>query len=248
VFAGFRWTLEAAAGYCQETGVRVAVTFAVIVSYFAAARELAGCAEEQVELPRPAIAETQLRHLLGARHPRLAPHLARMRLAVNDALDPAGVDIRAGDRVDVLPPVAGGSDARALLRTGPLSVDEAIAAVAHPGAGGIALFLGVVRDHAEQGAVARLDYEAHPSLAEKELAAVLDELQAEHPGTRLCALHRVGALAVGDIAVIVAASAPHRAEAFAACRAAIDRIKQRVPIWKKEWAPDGSALWVNLEP
>jgi molybdopterin synthase catalytic subunit len=64
---------------------------------------------------------------------------------------------------------------------------------------------------------------------------------------RLAALHRTGELAVGDVAVIVAASAPHRAEAFAACRDAIERIKERVPIWKKEWAPDGSAHWVNLE-
>ena len=93
----------------------------------------------------------------------------------------------------------------------------------------------------------RLDYEAYVELANKEMARILDELTRTTPNTRLAALHRVGELAIGDFAVIVAASAPHRAEAFALCRAAIDRIKESVPIWKKEWSPDGSALWVNLE-
>jgi molybdopterin synthase catalytic subunit len=234
----------------------VVAVYAVTVSYFAAARDLAGCAEEELTLPAPAVSAEQLRSILAAHHARLAAYLPRMRLAVNDELDGSLPTIRAGDRVAVLPPVSGGSEQPPVsgaseplcaLRNGPLSVDEAIAAVAHPGAGGIALFLGVVRDHAEQGAVARLDYEAHPQLAERELRRVLCELQNEHAGTRLCALHRVGQLAIGDVAVIVAASAAHRAEAFAACRAAIDRIKQSVPIWKKEWAPDGSALWVNLD-
>jgi molybdopterin synthase catalytic subunit len=108
------------------------------------------------------------------------------------------------------------------------------------------VFLGVVRDHAEQGAVSRLDYEAHNSLAHKEMLRILLAISGEYPGTRLSVQHRVGSLQIGDLAVVVAASAAHRAEAFAACRAAIDRIKESVPIWKKEWAPDGSALWVNL--
>jgi molybdopterin synthase catalytic subunit len=76
---------------------------------------------------------------------------------------------------------------------------------------------------------------------------VLAEIAARDPELRLAALHRVGALALGELAVVVAVSAPHRAEAFAACREAIEQIKQRVPIWKKEWAPDGSAIWVNLQ-
>jgi molybdopterin synthase catalytic subunit len=170
-----------------------------------------------------------------------------MRLAVNDELHAIAPNIQAGDRVAVLPPVAGGSIDSSALREAPLSVDAAIAAVAHAGAGGIALFLGVVRDHAQRGAVARLDYEAHVALAERELRRILDQLMQEHAGVRLYAAHRIGSLSIGDVAVIVAASAPHREAAFAACREAIDRIKQSVPIWKKEWAPDGTALWVNLE-
>lgn len=93
----------------------------------------------------------------------------------------------------------------------------------------------------------RLDYEAHESLAEKQMRRVLEEVLAEHPEARLAAIHRVGSLSIGDVAVCVAASAPHRREAFAACRKSIDRIKQSVPLWKKEWSPDGEASWVNLE-
>jgi molybdopterin synthase catalytic subunit len=76
---------------------------------------------------------------------------------------------------------------------------------------------------------------------------VLEGVDAEHAGVRLAAVHRVGRLAIGDIAVCVAASAAHREEAFAACRKAIDRIKETVPLWKKEWGPSGEAHWVNLE-
>jgi molybdopterin synthase catalytic subunit len=104
-----------------------------------------------------------------------------------------------------------------------------------------------VRDHASGRSVARLDYEAHPQLAVQEMARILAALRAEHPGVRLAAVHRVGELAIGELAVIVGASAPHRAEAFAACRAAIERIKEAVPIWKKEWGSDGSGNWVNLD-
>jgi molybdopterin synthase catalytic subunit len=109
------------------------------------------------------------------------------------------------------------------------------------------MFTGVVRDNADGKPVARLDYEAHESLAMKEMLRVLEEVAATHEPVRLAAVHRVGALSVGDVAVCVAASAPHRAEAFAACREAIDRIKETVPLWKKEWGPSGEAHWVNLD-
>jgi molybdopterin synthase catalytic subunit len=222
----------------------------VQVHYFAAARDLAGCSSQRVQLPAPSLSVAELRELLAALHPRLAPVLARMRLAVNEELHAQIERVNAGDEICVLPPVAGGSSITRIsvvLQPAPLSVDSAIAQVSHPGAGGIALFLGVVRDHAEQGAVSRLDYEAHETLALREMTHILNELSREHPETRISVQHRVGSLEIGDIAVVVAASAPHRALAFLVCRAAIDRIKETVPIWKKEWAPDGSALWVNLD-
>ena len=222
----------------------------VSVHYYAAARELAGSAHERVSLPSARVSLTELRRLLAERHPGLAAYLPRMRLAVNDELHAQVQDVQAGDEVAVLPPVAGGSDPAVTfeITEAPLSLDAALAAVQHPGAGGIVFFLGVVRDHAEQGQVSRLDYEAHTALALRELERILRDLARENPGVRLHVQHRVGTLAVGDAAVVVAASAAHRAQAFAACRAAIDRVKESVPIWKKEWAPDGTALWVNLEP
>ncbi|HTU62972.1 MAG TPA: molybdenum cofactor biosynthesis protein MoaE [Polyangiales bacterium] len=222
----------------------------VHVHYFAAARDLAGCSSERVALPASGVSLAELRQLLGALHPQLAPFLPRMRLAINDELHVQDEHVSAGDEVSVLPPVAGGSNSpvHCVLQETALSVDAAIAQVSHPGAGGIAIFLGVVRDHAAQGSVSRLDYEAHESLAVREMTRILNALSEQYPGTRISVQHRVGQLAIGDAAVVVAASAPHRAEAFAVCRAAIDEIKKTVPIWKKEWAPDGTALWVNLDP
>lgn len=225
-------------------------TEAVTISYFAAARELCGTGQERLELASP-ITGRELLARLAARHARLAPLVHRMRLAINGELATDGAAVRPGDEVAVLPPVAGGSgSARPAITSAisdqPLSVDQAIAAVAHEAAGGIAVFIGVVRDHADGKAVARLDYEAHAALAEQELRRVLEEVHEKEPSVRLCAVHRVGELKVTDLAVVVAASAPHRAEAFAACREAIEEIKKRVPVWKKEWSPDGSAHWVNL--
>lgn len=130
------------------------------------------------------------------------------------------------------------------LRADPLSLDEVVRAVQHPSAGGIATFLGVVRDHNEGRAVTRLDYEAYAPMAVRELRRIATGIAAELPGTRLAALHRVGELSVGDAAIVCAVSAPHRAEAFEGCRALIDRIKADVPIWKREHGPDG-AYWVG---
>lgn len=132
------------------------------------------------------------------------------------------------------------------IRVEPLSLDELLAAVAHPGAGGIATFLGVVRDVNDGRSVTLLEYEAYGSMAEAELERILTELAAEIPGVRAAAVHRVGALRVGDAAVLCAASAPHRSEAFTACRLLIDRIKARLPIWKREHGPDGP-YWVGWE-
>ena len=125
------------------------------------------------------------------------------------------------------------------VRAEPLSVDECVRAVAHAAAGGIDVFIGAVRDSNDGRAVAVLEYEAYASMAEKEMARILAEIEKEIPDVRLAVLHRVGKLVVGDVAVVCAASAPHRQQAFEACRALIDRIKARVPIWKREHGPDG---------
>lgn len=135
------------------------------------------------------------------------------------------------------------------LVDGPIDVEAVRAAVAHPSAGAIDLFLGMVRDHAEGHTVTLLEYEAYAPMAIAEMQRIVDELSARFSsaagGTvRLAVTHRKGALRVGDLAVVCAASAPHRGEAFTACRALIDEIKARVPIWKREHGPDG-AYWVG---
>jgi len=131
------------------------------------------------------------------------------------------------------------------IREEALSVDEVTRAVAHPSAGGTALFIGMVRDENEGMPITLLEYEAYPSMAVKEMRGIAEEIAREIPGVRLAVLHRVGRLEVGDIAVICGASAPHRGEAFRACRLLIDRIKERVPIWKREHGPDGPH-WVGF--
>lgn len=110
--------------------------------------------------------------------------------------------------------------------------------------GGIALFVGVVRDHNEGKVVTSLDYEAYIPMAEKEMARIAEAVSLAHPEAVLAMRHRIGSLKIGDVAVAVVASAPHREEAFAACREGIEAIKARVPIWKREHGPDG-AVWVE---
>ncbi len=132
------------------------------------------------------------------------------------------------------------------LRSEPLSVDEALAAVSRPAAGGVAVFLGTVREESGGHAVTLLEYEAYASMAEKQMRAIVAEVERDVAGACVAVLHRTGALRVGEVAVVCAASAAHRDEAFRACRLLIDRIKEEVPIWKREHGPNGP-YWVGWE-
>lgn len=135
---------------------------------------------------------------------------------------------------------------KADIRQSALSLNEAVDNVTRPGAGGISVFVGVVREESDGRIVTRLDYSAYESMAKKEMQLIAEEIEKEIEGARVCVIHRVGTLIVGDAAIVCAASAPHRGEAFKACRLLIDRIKERVPIWKREWGPHGAA-WVGWE-
>ena len=130
------------------------------------------------------------------------------------------------------------------LREDPLSVDELRAAVSDPRAGGIALFAGAVRESDCGRDVTRLSYSAHPTAA-AELRQVAEKVAADFEVVALAAVHRTGDLEIGDLAVVVAASCAHRAEAFEACHVLIDRLKHEVPIWKRQWFRDGSSEWVG---
>ncbi|AJT64518.1 molybdenum cofactor biosynthesis protein MoaE [Streptomyces chattanoogensis] len=131
------------------------------------------------------------------------------------------------------------------LRDTALSVDEVFAAVGDAAAGGTALFVGTVRSHDGGADVEGLGYSAHPS-AEAEIRRIAEKVVADYPVRALAAVHRVGDLAIGDLAVVVAVSCPHRGEAFEACRRLIDDLKHQVPIWKHQTFTDGAEEWVGV--
>jgi molybdopterin synthase catalytic subunit len=126
----------------------------------------------------------------------------------------------------------------------PLSSDACLQAVRRDGSGGIALFIGCVRDHSEGHDVHWLEYEAYEPMALEKLEQVVQEASERWPVSAMAIQHRLGRLEIGEDAVVIAVACPHRAEAFDACRYAIDRIKEIVPIWKKEFSESG-AVWVG---
>ncbi len=219
----------------------------ITVRYFAAARERAGCSEQTLELQGGAPVQ-QLLDVLCALHPTLRPLLPHLRVAVNHEFVALDATVPPGAEVALIPPVAGGSaDPAFLVTDAPLSLDAVVRAVSGKGQGGVVTFSGAVRDATAGKAVVRLEYEAYAPMAEKKLAQIAQEAAAQWLGARVAIHHRVGVLVPGDLAVVIAASTPHRAEAFAACRHAIERLKADVPIWKKEVFADG-AVWVGLGP
>ena len=127
----------------------------------------------------------------------------------------------------------------------PLDVAAVMAAVAAPSVGGTAVFVGAVRDHDDGQSVVELSYSAHPTAAAT-LREVADQVSERFPTSRLAVVHRVGDLAIGDLAVVVVAASDHRDQAFAAARALIDDVKSTVPIWKHQRFVDGSSTWVGL--
>jgi molybdopterin synthase catalytic subunit len=130
------------------------------------------------------------------------------------------------------------------IRDTALSVDEALDAVRDRSAGGTVVFVGAVRDDDGGRPVTRLDYTAHPT-AVAELRAVAESVAARFPVVAVAVTHRIGELQIGDLAVVVAVSCPHRGEAFQAARALIDELKATVPIWKHQVFDDGSQEWVG---
>ena len=126
----------------------------------------------------------------------------------------------------------------------PIGADEAVAFVADPGAGGTCVFLGTVRDRSADGEVTGLTYEAWDELATARLGELGAEMFERWPLRKAALLHRSGELAIGEVSVVVACSAPHRAEAFDACRHGIEQLKRDVPIWKKEHLRSGASSWV----
>ncbi len=217
----------------------------VVVRYFAAARDRAGVDSEQLDVP---VATTigELRALLVERHPPLARLLPICKMGCNDEFADNAQELQSGDDVLVLPPSAGGAPRAQLLDT-PIAFGQAEALCAQDGVGGVVTFTGTVRRQNLGKNVVRLEFSAYAPLALKEMEAIAAEALSRWPLQDVQILHRIGVLAVGDIAVQIAVAGAHRAEPFAACRWVIDELKARVPIWKKEVTDDGEE-WLGSTP
>jgi molybdopterin converting factor subunit 1 len=209
----------------------------VSVRLFAGLRERAGGQHVEVELPEGAVVEDLLAAMGSTPVGPLAP--GQCVVAINREYAPRGEPIREGDEVALIPPVSGGSEVADRVRhvrvtSEPLDVAALSAAVRDPRAGAVVLFEGVTRE------VPSLEYEAYAEMAAERLRAIGEEEAARHGLCAVALEHRVGAVPLGEPSVVVAASAPHRGEAFAGARALIDRVKAEAPIWKVELTGDGA--------
>lgn len=218
----------------------------VLVRLFASYREAAGVGHVQLELAEGARVRDALCEIRRL-HPLVGGGNAALLLARDREYVDADAELHDGNELALIPPVSGGATGaaqRIAIGTGPLSVDEVLAAVRDDSFGGIAVFLGTVRDRSRGVRVTHLEYEAYSEMAERRMREIADRLESQHAPARVAMHHRIGDLWIGEIAVIVAAGAPHRDAAFAAARAAIDELKRDVPIWKKEHGEDG-AVWIE---
>jgi MoaE-MoaD fusion protein len=216
----------------------------VLVRLFASYREAAGVGRMELELPPGATVKDAIFKILKD-HPLIAEGRQVVIAKNHDYVTP-DEPLADGDEVALIPPVSGGATTVASIAVSgsALSVDDVLAAVRDSGFGGIVVFLGTVRDVSRGKRVTHLEYEAYAEMAETKMREIAQRLETKHGPLRLVMHHRVGDLAIGDIAVIVAAGAPHRDAAFTAARAAIDELKTVVPIWKKEHSDDG-AVWIE---
>jgi MoaE-MoaD fusion protein len=224
----------------------VPVAIAVRTRLFARLREQAGGLEtETLELPAGATLADAY-EALRLKHPTL-PDRGGVRAALNQEFNDWTAKVADGDEVAFIPPVSGGAHGVGVLfelTATPLDARRLEAAVAHKGAGAICTFTGVVRDSSRGRSVTHLDYEAYAEMAVAEMRKIGDEIAERWPEARLAMAHRTGRLEIGEASVVVAVSCPHRAEAIAACKWGIDRLKESVPIWKKEHATDGT-YWIE---
>ena len=215
----------------------------IVVLYFAGARDAAGAARET--LPSTPATVGELRRRLVEAHPRLGPVLARSRIAVDQDFAADDAPLRDAAEVAIVPPVSGGGGLFRVVDR-PLVLAEVVEAVSTPGLGGIVTFTGTVRDQTRGRRVLRLEYEAYVPMAERKLAEIGAAIGRAH-GAEVAIVHRIGVLAPGEAAVVIACAAAHRTPAFRACEACIETLKKDVPIWKREVYEDGSE-WVALGP
>jgi MoaE-MoaD fusion protein len=207
----------------------------ISVRLFAGLREQAGARERTLELAEGATV-AQVWPRLG-----LGEEPAGLLYAVNHEYTARETLLTDGDEVAVIPPVSGGAFR---LSEEPVSLDDVVREVASNDAGAIATFAGTTRAQARGRAVLRLEYEAYEGMAEQTMSSIADELKQRYDLVDIAIHHRTGTVGIGDTSVIIAVSAAHRADALAACRDAIDALKERVPLWKKELY-EGGEQWIG---
>ena len=243
-------------------GFGEAYVMGIELLYFAAVRESTGKAGESIALE--ALGEDRtvggLWSWLRREYERAERWKAVVRVAVNQEFVGDDHVLSDGDEVALIPPVSGGSgpddrgdsafsdrDGRYVVTAAPLDARAIEALMQRLDAGAVVTFQGTVRDHTGDRKVERLEYEAYEKMALAKLVETGDEAEAKWPGVQAGVHHRHGVLGLGDVAVVVCVTSPHRKAAFEACAYIIDRLKEQVPIWKKEVSPDGTE-WVGWGP
>ncbi|QRG66177.1 molybdenum cofactor biosynthesis protein [Brevibacillus choshinensis] len=211
----------------------------VTILLFAGLAERANEREIRLTLPEQA----SVRDLLEAvaeQHPVLAPLLGSCFVSINHEYAASDRIIGKDDEIALLPPVSGGEDARFSITDEPLSADKLVRMVSNPHAGAVLTFVGTVREFTHGQRTVYLSYEAYAPMAVEKMKQIAAEIEERWPGAQVAMQHRIGDLQVEEIAVVVAVATAHRNESFEAGRYAIERLKQIVPIWKKEMWEDGS--------
>jgi MoaE-MoaD fusion protein len=205
----------------------------VRVRLFAGLRERAGWSERQID----GVARVgDVWDALG-----LGDEPPGLLYAVNKEYAARDREVKDGDEVALIPPVSGGAF---LLSAQPLSLEAVVEEVVSEEAGAIATFVGTTRIHSRGRTVTQLEYEAYEGMAEREMETIADELKTRYELCEVAVHHRIGRVGIGERSVVIAVSAPHRADALAACKDAIDTLKERVPLWKKE-VYEGGEEWIG---
>ncbi len=204
----------------------------VRVRLFAGLRERAGWAQREVDASSVADVWAAL---------DLGEEPSGLLYAVNKEYADRDRPLADGDEVALIPPVSGGAF---LLSDEPLSLERVVDEVRHDEAGAIATFTGTTRIHSRDRTVTHLDYEAYEGMAEQVMAEIADDLHARYALRAIAIHHRVGRVGIGETSVVIAVSAAHRQDALAACKDAIDELKERVPLWKKEVYAGGEE-WIG---
>jgi len=215
------------------------------IRYFARCRELAGIDRESYQFSEM-VTLAEVRAEIRLRHPALSPYLKATRLAVNQEFATDDMPVKDGDDIALIPPVSGGVGSSPQLVLSPEKIEQDAAAKLIASSdlqGALATFVGIVRRESQGKSVQHLDYEAFEEMAIAKLEEIANEAMERWPILQIAVVHRVGRVHVGEVAVSIAVGSSRRVAAFDGCRHMIERIKEDVPIWKKEVAEDGTHWW-----